>query len=749
MSFQLPNPASCLVCLTLFLLFSGAAIAQEKTAKITFDDHAKPILVQRCSSCHNGQKREGDLDVTNYTNLMQGGGSGTVIEPLDASGSYLYNLITHEDSPEMPPNGVKIPDADIKMIGQWIDGGALENKGSAAAKPKPKLNMSLAANPNARPEMLPTPFRIPLEPVITPKRSSVLAIATNPWAPVVAVSAPKQIVLYDSNDFQLKGVLPFEEGSAHSLRFSRSGQLLIAGGGKDGAVGKTVIFDARTGDRLMSVGDELETVLSADMSPNQEYVAYGGPNKLVKLLYTDGTIVAEIKKHTDWVTAVEFSPDGKYLATGDRNGGLHVWDGETGDPVFTLKGHTKQISEVSWRSDGQFLASASEDTTVRIWEMKNGRQVKSWGAHSGGVTGVEFRRDGNLITAGRDRQAKLWNQDGKMQKAFAGLKDVVVAVSICDETNRVFAADWTGVLKAWNAVDGKPMRNLAANPPSLATKLAFFQSLMGKANKDREPLAAQVTQSQAEITSIQQSLTAANQSMVGLQSKMTATEGQLAATKKQLESTSTQHQQWRTERDANTKAKPPLAAALAKAQEASAALPKDAELKTAVVGLTNKLNQINARVVELTGLVEKSGQEKTTTQSQMDALNQVAVATKTALDATTKQVAQLQGNLAAKNAAYKTQMAALQQAETKVANVTNLVKQCQSDIDFVEQLKSLQAELTAVEQDIVAKQSAVDEAHQKMVAAQKLVDEAKQRRSDSEQKSTAVRDQIETIRGQK
>ena len=101
---------------------SNSTVAQE-TEKVTYDDHIKPILMNRCSTCHNPQKREGDVDVTNYTNLMLGGGSGEVISPQDASGSYLYKLITHEESPEMPPSGTKIPDAEIQKIAKWIDLG--------------------------------------------------------------------------------------------------------------------------------------------------------------------------------------------------------------------------------------------------------------------------------------------------------------------------------------------------------------------------------------------------------------------------------------------------------------------------------------------------------------------------------------------------------------------------------------------------------------------------------------------------
>ena len=55
----------------------------------------------------------------------------------------------------------------------------------------------------------------------------------------------------------------------------------------------------------------------------------------------------ELTKHTEWIYSLEFSPDGVLLATGDRNGGMFVWEAHTGREYLTLKGHTKAITKVN------------------------------------------------------------------------------------------------------------------------------------------------------------------------------------------------------------------------------------------------------------------------------------------------------------------------------------------------------------------------------------------------------------------
>ena len=57
------------------------------------------------------------------------------------------------------------------------------------------------------------------------------------------------------------------------------------------------------------------------------------------LLYKPGITV----KHTDWITALAYSPDGVLLATADRNGGAWIWEADSGNEFHTLREHQKGI----------------------------------------------------------------------------------------------------------------------------------------------------------------------------------------------------------------------------------------------------------------------------------------------------------------------------------------------------------------------------------------------------------------------
>ena len=145
----------------------------------------------------------------------------------ESSFSYLYGLIAHEEEPFMPPNSPKIDDKMIETIRKWIDGGVLENSGSKAKlSDKPKFDLALKTAPSERPATPPMPGRLSLEPVVySPKTTAVTALATSPWAPLAAVAGQKQVLLYNTSTFQLLGALPFPEGEAQVLKFSRNGKI--------------------------------------------------------------------------------------------------------------------------------------------------------------------------------------------------------------------------------------------------------------------------------------------------------------------------------------------------------------------------------------------------------------------------------------------------------------------------------------------------------------------------------------------
>lgn len=470
---------SSLIPLALGLPTASAADAK---AKVTYAEQVSQIFKTRCNTCHNADKQKGGLTLETYSGTLQGGGSGKVIEPSDPDGSTLLQLVMHKDEPKMPPNSPKIPDAEIDVIRAWIESGALETSGSVAmVKAKPKFEFKLDPSAMGKPVGPPAmPENLLTEPIVlSPRSSAVVAMASSPWAPLVAIGGHKQIIIYNSTNNHLSAVLPFPEGSVNVLKFSRNGSLLLAGGGRGGESGLAVVWDVKTGKRVFEIGKEYDAVLAADISPDHGMVALGGPSKIVRVYNTaDGQLLFELKKHTEWITALEFSPDGVLLATGDRNNGLIVWEAQTAREFFDLRGHTAAITDITWRLDSNVVASASEDGSIKLWEMENGGQIKTWGAHGGGVASSRFAKDGRILTTGRDRVTRLWDQNGTKLRDFEAFGDLALEAVFSHDETRVIAGDWTGEVRVFALNDGKRLANLLANPAPIATRLELAKKAL-------------------------------------------------------------------------------------------------------------------------------------------------------------------------------------------------------------------------------------------------------------------------------
>jgi WD40 repeat protein len=444
-------------------------IAAPLWAAATYEADVKPIFNRYCLGCHSAGEMSAGINLETYAGVLKGGNGGEIVKPGRANSSPLFQAVSHtgDGVRPMPLGGAKLPDPAINTIREWIQGGALEN---AASQPKGPVSINSAfqpstlnkpAGPPAMPQSLPA-----LTPFTSTRPHPVTAMATSPWAPLLAIAGHERIYLYDLTTRAPAGELAFPEGIPCVLRFSRDGATLLVAGGKVVQSGRVVLFDVRTGARKATLGEESDSILAADLSSDNKLVALGGPGKIVKVYQvSDGKLVYQIKKHTDWITALEFSPDGSKLATADRAGGIYLWEAASGGIIVSLAEHKDSVNALSWRSDSRMLASASEDGQIVIWDAQDGFPAANIAkAHTGktppnGVLSVQFMADGRLASVGRDKTIKLWSLDGKPAGAAPASDSLLTKVAASWDSKLAIAGDYKGQVVVW---DGKQVTKLPA-----------------------------------------------------------------------------------------------------------------------------------------------------------------------------------------------------------------------------------------------------------------------------------------------
>jgi len=113
------------IAIFLIGVMSLAWHADARVAKVTQQDlsrQAYSVFKQNCFACHGTAKMSG-LDLRTAEGIRTGGDNGQVLVPMDLQASRLFQFVTHQEKPTMPP-GRKLSDADIDILRRWIEAGA-------------------------------------------------------------------------------------------------------------------------------------------------------------------------------------------------------------------------------------------------------------------------------------------------------------------------------------------------------------------------------------------------------------------------------------------------------------------------------------------------------------------------------------------------------------------------------------------------------------------------------------------------
>lgn len=191
------------------------------------------------------------------------------------------------------------------------------------------------------------------------------------------------------------------------------------------------------------------------------------------LLFSDtfpsyATAYQSTTNHTDTITTVAFSPDGKTLASGSLNRKIILWDIATGQPTKTLFGHTSYIYAVTYTPDGSFLISGGGDKTIRFWNSKTGEQTRTFEGHDASVTALAISPNGKVLASGDTfGTIKLWDiKEGKeMHSITSPIKVLEMILFLVFTPDGKTLADARGLpyIRLWNVQTSQEIGKLSAD----------------------------------------------------------------------------------------------------------------------------------------------------------------------------------------------------------------------------------------------------------------------------------------------
>tara|TARA_B100000029_G_scaffold372645_1_gene366807 strand:- start:310 stop:939 length:630 start_codon:yes stop_codon:yes gene_type:complete len=199
----------------------------------------------------------------------------------------------------------------------------------------------------------------------------------------------------------------------------------------------------------------------------------------------------ESRVHSDWVTGVAFSADGRFVVSASRDQTLKVHDAASGALFTTYNGHRKQLGKftgrfavyaVSFDKRSKRLLSVGEGKAIRVWDPVQARSENGTAADMEGrffkaghtrfiphgfskaTFGLDVH-DGVALAGGADGVVREFSVETlETRRTYEGASDWVYAVAAAPTGALVAASGFRGEVLVWNRADGRLVTRFVASP---------------------------------------------------------------------------------------------------------------------------------------------------------------------------------------------------------------------------------------------------------------------------------------------
>jgi WD40 repeat protein/serine/threonine protein kinase len=210
-----------------------------------------------------------------------------------------------------------------------------------------------------------------------------------------------------------------------------------------------------------------QNVTSVCFSRDGRFLISGSDDKTIRLWdVATGEEIRCFQGHTDKVTAVSVSPDGRHLLSGSRDKTLRLWDVATGKEVRRFEGHTDAVHAVCFTTYGLRAVSGGKDETIRFWEVSTGRELRRFEGLVGGVNSVCFSSDDHYVLSGSgdvwkspEATMKLWGMAGGREAiGFEGHSTGVKSVCFSPDGRYALSGGVDTTIRLWEVATGREVR---------------------------------------------------------------------------------------------------------------------------------------------------------------------------------------------------------------------------------------------------------------------------------------------------
>ncbi|MGD9092733.1 MAG: tetratricopeptide repeat protein, partial [Anaerolineales bacterium] len=208
---------------------------------------------------------------------------------------------------------------------------------------------------------------------------------------------------------------------------------------------------------LNTFSGHTQMVTSVSLSADGRYALSGGLDTTLKLWdAASRSCLRTFQGHKGMVTSVSLSADGHYALSSSYDKTIKLWELDSGSCLRTIVGHTDLVTSACLSPNGRFALSSSSDQTIKLWELANSRCLYTFEGHTEMVTSVCLSSDGRYALSGSaDKMLKLWDvASGRCLRTFEGHKSSVLSVCLSADGRYALSGSYDKTLKLWDVASG-------------------------------------------------------------------------------------------------------------------------------------------------------------------------------------------------------------------------------------------------------------------------------------------------------
>ena len=453
------NPVKIVVAV-LFFMMASASHAAPNPIPVSFRAQIAPMLLEQCQNCHGEVKAKGEYRVDSYANLMRApdGEPPRVLAGKPSASLVLQLLLTGDEDDRMPQKSAPLEPGQIELVRRWIAEGASFD-GDDPDEPLVRVIPVRWHDP--APEKYPRPL-------------PVTALAFSPDGAELAASGLREITIWNPADGSMLRRIRNMAQRTLALAWSPEGKQLIAAGGIPGELGEARVFDANTGKLLAVAHRAGDVALDVQFDPTgNAFAVADAENRVAIYNATDLSRQRLIDNHADWVLALAWSLDSKFLVSASRDRTAKIFEAKSGEAISTYGGHRAEVIGVAFRADGQQVFSAGRDGKIHIWKAGLADTTgKRFGAEKvAEIAGVgramaRLRMNGDWLFSpakqGGIRQHAAGSR--KLLREFGGAEEWVQALAYHASGHRLATGARDGRVCVWDTRTGKLLGEFVSSP---------------------------------------------------------------------------------------------------------------------------------------------------------------------------------------------------------------------------------------------------------------------------------------------